>query len=94
MEDEARGPLLDPASEAESDESEPLLASSVFQNDAPRGHMLTRHVFALLSFLGFANVYAMRVNLSGKRCLRCDMISSVIYISKYHVLSIPLNNVI
>ena len=64
MEDEARGPLLDPASEAESDESEPLLASSVFHPDPPRGHMLTRHVFALLSFLGFANVYAMRVNLS------------------------------
>ena len=58
MEDEARDRLLEPASEAESEEHDPLLASSHQKG------LLTRHVFALLSFLGFANVYAMRVNLS------------------------------
>jgi len=50
--------LLDVASDAQSDESEPLLSEP-----QPKG-LLTRHVFALLGFLGFANVYAMRVNLS------------------------------
>ena len=61
MEDEDRGRLLDNASEVESDEGDPLLASS--PSNPPKG-CLTRHVFALLSFMGFANVYAMRVNLS------------------------------
>jgi len=49
--------LLSNTSEVESDESEPLILSP------PKG-ILKRHVFALLGFLGFANVYAMRVNLS------------------------------
>jgi len=49
--------LLSSPNDFESDESEPLLQSP------PKG-ILTRHLFALLGFLGFANVYAMRVNLS------------------------------
>ena len=43
MEDEARDRLLEPASEAESEEHDPLLASSHQKG------LLTRHVFALLS---------------------------------------------
>lgn len=50
--------LLCASSDVDSDESEPLLTLS-----EPKG-LLTRHVFALMGFLGFANVYAMRVNLS------------------------------
>ena len=66
VEDESN--MLDSASEAESEEGEPLLSSAdvggggVFRRR--RKGLLARHVFALLSFLGFANVYAMRVNLS------------------------------
>ena len=59
--EEARG-FLDSVSEAGSDESDPLIASSLAPS-RPKSP-LARHVFALLSFLGFANVYAMRVNLS------------------------------
>eukprot|EP00092_Neocalanus_flemingeri_P019684 GFUD01021319.1.p1 GENE.GFUD01021319.1~~GFUD01021319.1.p1 ORF type:complete len:503 (-),score=87.91 GFUD01021319.1:155-1663(-) len=50
--------LLVATSGDESDESEPLITSL-----HPKGPK-TRHIFALLGFLGFANVYAMRVNLS------------------------------
>ena len=59
--EEARG-FLDSVSEAGSDESEPLIPPSV--PPSSRKSPLARHVFAGLSFLGFANVYAMRVNLS------------------------------
>eukprot|EP00090_Calanus_glacialis_P040476 TRINITY_DN7059_c0_g1_i1.p1 TRINITY_DN7059_c0_g1~~TRINITY_DN7059_c0_g1_i1.p1 ORF type:complete len:505 (-),score=159.42 TRINITY_DN7059_c0_g1_i1:141-1655(-) len=58
MTEEEATNLLSPASDVESDESEPLM--NLVQ---PRGY-LTRHIFALMGFLGFANVYAMRVNLS------------------------------
>jgi len=50
--------LISSISDVESDESEPLL-----QSVQPKG-ILARHVFAVMGFLGFANVYAMRVNLS------------------------------
>ena len=59
--EEARG-FLDSVSEAGSDESEPLIPPSV--PPSSQKSPLARHVFAGLSFLGFANVYAMRVNLS------------------------------
>lgn len=45
-------------SDVESEESEPLLSM-----EQQRG-ILARHFFAMMGFLGFANVYAMRVNLS------------------------------
>jgi len=60
MTEEEATNLISAVSDVESDESEPLLA--VVQPKPTR--FLSRHIFAFMGFLGFANVYAMRVNLS------------------------------
>jgi len=62
MREEEATNLIAAVSDAESDESEPLLHNT-HTTEQPNG-VLARHVFALMGFLGFANVYAMRVNLS------------------------------
>ena len=60
MTEEEATNLISAVSDVESDESEPLL--TVVQPKPRR--FLSRHIFAFMGFLGFANVYAMRVNLS------------------------------